>query len=278
MEEKPILPEALAIQAQPTPYDDVNAVLHTFASIAQNTLADQFVGMYAYGSLALGGFDPDTSDIDFIVITRGTLSDHHITALREIHKRFDASQSPWAAKLEAAYIPLKVLQHHTPTTTRYPQVEKGTALFEGPLEEGWLFQCYTLREHGIRVAGPNPHTLSEPITPRTMRRAVPTIPKMWQEQARSDPSWLDWLRVRHNQAFVVLTLCRLLFTLTTATVASKPTAAHWAQSNLDSQWTNLIEQALNNQHNPEQVPESDIESTLSLLQYTIEQCQAYKVL
>lgn len=258
-----------AIITTPTPYADVNDVLHDFAIRIQTILGNHFRGMYLYGSLALGDFDPHSSDIDFIVVTDDELTDDLIAALQQMHARFDESPSAWAGKVEAAYIPQEALHHLTPTDARYPQVEKGTPLFKAPLEIGWIFQCYTLREHGVRVAGLDPHQLLAPIGPSDLRRAVPTIPNMWLEQARNDPSWLDWLRQRENQAFVVLTLCRLLYTLNEADVASKPAAARWAQKTLGTRWSGLIERSLAGQHNQSQTPESDVENTVALLQYAV---------
>ena len=52
----------------PTPYPDVNAVLHALLSDAQTILGNHLVGLYLYGSLASGDFDPGRSDIDFVVV------------------------------------------------------------------------------------------------------------------------------------------------------------------------------------------------------------------
>jgi hypothetical protein len=50
------------------------------------------------------------------------------------------------------------------------------------------------------------------------------IVEEWQARARNDPDWVAWLRAPSNHAFVTLTLCRLLYTLHTGSVASKPAA------------------------------------------------------
>jgi hypothetical protein len=261
------------IVTSPTPFADVNAVLYDFAVRIRAILGSHLRGMYLYGSLALGDFDPHSSDIDFIVMTDTDLANDLIAALQEMHERFEESSSPWAGKVEAAYIPQEALKRLTPGPERYPQVEKGTSLFKAPLEIGWVFQCYTLREHGVRIVGPDPHQLLNPIDPSNLRRAVPAIPTMWLEQVRNDPSWLDWVRQRENQAFVVLTLCRLLHVLDKATVVSKPAAARWAQKALDIRWTDLIERSLAGQHEQAETPESDVQDTLALLQYTVQGSQ-----
>ena len=71
----------------------------------QAILGSQFVGMYLYGSLAIGDFDPQGSDIDFLVVTEGDLAETQFTSLQEMHKQFDGSGSPWAGRVETAYIP-----------------------------------------------------------------------------------------------------------------------------------------------------------------------------
>ncbi len=47
----------------PTPYADVNAVLNELLTAVNSVLSEHFVGLYLYGSLASGDFNPETSDI-----------------------------------------------------------------------------------------------------------------------------------------------------------------------------------------------------------------------
>jgi len=67
----------------PTPYQDVNGFLTLMWSAAQTTLHRQLGGLYLGGSLALGDFNPQRSDIDFIVITADVLSPEMIAALAQ---------------------------------------------------------------------------------------------------------------------------------------------------------------------------------------------------
>ena len=108
-----------------------------------------------------------------------------------------------------------------------------------------------------------------------MRRAVAVIPAKWLEQAHSDPSWLDWVHHKRAQAFVILTLCRLLYTLDCASVASKPFAARWAQKVLDRRWANLIERARVWQHEDGNTLESDVDETVAFIQYTFDRYQQW---
>src|SRR5690242_3275903 len=109
---------------QPTPYADVNAVLAHFLRQIRAVLGGQFRGMYLDGSLALGDFNPQTSDIDFIVTTATTLSDNHFLSLRDLHARFNASDSPWATEVEAVYLPENAFRRTDPQNVPRLRIER----------------------------------------------------------------------------------------------------------------------------------------------------------
>lgn len=152
---------------RPTPYPDINEVVAYFHARIGEILNDQMVGMYIVGSLALGDFDPHHSDIDLIVVTETLIESDVLDRIRALHSEFAASDSAWAKRVEAVYPTAKALIGSPSRDESYPQIERDTALFAAPLEDGWVFQCYTLREHGLVVAGPEPHTLVGRLTETT---------------------------------------------------------------------------------------------------------------
>ena len=84
----------------PTPFTDVNFVLDHFRSQLQALLDSELMGIYLVGSLALGDFNPRSSDIDFVVVTSTEIDPDRFTALQHVHAQFAASNSPWAEKIE----------------------------------------------------------------------------------------------------------------------------------------------------------------------------------
>ena len=264
---------------QPTPYNDVNEFLAMLLVQVQATLGAHFVGMYISGSLVLGYFDPKTSDLDLVVVTDKALSGERIAVLQAMHVEVAAGDSPWAKQIEVVYITSTALRNpllHAPDSTHYPQFEQEGGFFVNRLEDGWLSQCWIVREHGVTLAGPDPHTLIDPVDPNPMRRAVAQIARMWQGDATNDPTWLEWLGVRENQAFVTLTLCRLLYTLETGAVASKPAAARWAQGALSPRWKGLIARALAEKRSLAIIPDEDVTATVALVEYTVERFQQWE--
>src|SRR5512136_2638531 len=98
----------------PTPYPDVNVVLHELHASVEAILGDRLVGMYLYGSLASGDFNPKSSDVDFLVVTASELADQKISELEAMHKQIWATPLKWAAKLEGAYVSRELVRHHDP--------------------------------------------------------------------------------------------------------------------------------------------------------------------
>ncbi len=258
----------------PTPYADVNAVLNEFRVNISALLGDQLVGIYVIGSLALGAFDPLRSDVDFVAVTDTAIGDSLFLELERMHASFAAGRSPWAKKVEAVYVPQTALRRNASGAEQYPQIERDTTLFKAPLESGWVFQRYTLREHGLVLCGPGPRTLIDPIDPEDMRAAVAVMSGLWLEQARHDPDWLDWARERDNHVFVILTLCRMLYSLAKGAVAAKPVAAQWAQTALAEPWATLIATSLTKRDENSEIPQSEMGATVALVQYTFEQSQS----
>ena len=104
-----------------------------------------------------------------------------------------------------------------------------------------------MRERGVTLAGPSPHTLIDPIAPQVLQRTVADTVDAWAIPKLHQP---ELLRTRGSQAYVVLTLCRMLYTLATGQIVTKRVAATWALATLEARWRLLIERAWVGRHNP----------------------------
>ena len=251
--------------AHPTPYLEINAVLQALLSGVQGVLGDCFVGLYLYGSLAGGDFCSQRSDIDFVVATAGELPNEVVAALEAMHARIANSGLKWAAKLEGAYVPLDTLRRHDPSGPPCPCINEGR-FYLAALGSDWVIQRYTLREQGVVVAGPDPHSLIDPVQPDDLRRAVRGFLREWWAPMLQDPD--PRLQGGEYQAYAVLTMCRALYTLQYGAVVSKTAAVRWAQEALDGRWVTMIEQALAWRHDGGAV--IDRGETLDFIRYVLE--------
>jgi nucleotidyltransferase-like protein len=159
--------------AYPTPYPDVNAIVDILQSNVQSIIGDHFIGMYLDGSLTSGDFDQD-SDIDFVVVTDDEISSDIFLALQALHEHIAEMDSPWAIQLEGSYISLRTLRRYDPAHTMYPNIERGSGerLKMVQHDEAWAVHRYILRERGIVLAGPDPQTLIDPVSPDDLRQAM----------------------------------------------------------------------------------------------------------
>lgn len=124
------------------------------------------------------------------------------------------------------------------------------------------------------IAGPEPRALLDPVNPDEMRRDGAIIVQTWLDQAEHDPTWLDWARPRPYFAFVVATLCRLLYTLETGGVASKLAAIHWAQEALDGEWADFVPRAWEARHEDGETPEDDLDTLVAFIRFTATRYEA----
>lgn len=251
----------------PTKHEQVNAILRLLFTNVQAILGEQLVGFYLYGSLSLGDFDPQSSDVDFLVVTADELSQETLLALRDMHESIAESSLPFAQRLEGSYIPRAALRKYDPANARHPTIGVDWSFHVDQHKSNWVIERYIVREHGVIVYGPSPKTVIEFVAPDELRRAVyEQLTNFWQAQLDGP----GWLRSREYQAFAVLTMCRALYTLYNGDVPTKPQAAAWAQEHLDPNWKPTIERALvwRTQHE-----QDDMSETLDFLRYALAQAR-----
>ncbi len=248
----------------PTPYPKVNALLGEVLAEVRSILGERFVGMYLFGSLATGGYDPQRSDIDLLVVTDGDVPDKELADLQALHARMAADGRPLAAQLEGSYIPRQSLRRYDPAHARHPHLSMGGGLRVEQHDSDWVIQRHVLRQHGLALAGPPAHTLIDPVLPNELRQAVVDLLRQWWAPMLDDP-WR--LEPRGYRVYAILTMCRCLYTLQHGTVVTKAVAARWAQGSLDGRWTALIERAF---LWPRGEQAEDLGQTLDLIRYTLE--------
>lgn len=253
----------------PTPYPEINTLLSELLSGAREVLGQQFVGLYVHGSVASHDFNPQRSDIDFVVVTTDALPLDVLPALEAMHARLTASGLQWADVLEGSYIPQAALRRYDPAHSDYPALRVDGSFEVDGHGSDWIIQRHILREKGLALAGPPIKTLIDPVAPDALRWASRGILREWWQ-----PQLAESFRIRSDeyQAYAILTMCRILYTLEHGDVASKPAAAQWAKSVLDSHWSPLIDRALAWGHGMEL---DAFDDTLTLIRYTIERSAAF---
>jgi hypothetical protein len=104
----------------------------------------------------------------------------------------------------------------------------------------WIIQRHLLRERGVVITGPDLKTLIDPVLPSEIRQAIVDVLPLWVHPILEEPRQI---KSCGYQSFIVLSLCRMRYTLQYGTIVSKRVAAQWGQDTLGKQWTSLIEDA-----------------------------------
>lgn len=246
-----------------TPYQDVNKVLSLLLENAKRILKDEFVGMYLYGSLSSGDFNPESSDIDFLVVTKNYLPEPIISQLENMHQQTWAISLKRAGELEGAYIPKGLIRKHSLNGLPCPCVNEGRFCVDTPGSD-WIIQRHVVREYGVVIEGPNPKTLIDIVSAEDIRNSISGVLHEWWYPMLENPAWLR----DHDdgyRSFAVITMCRVLHGLEHGMVASKPKAAQWMRAKADSKWHSLIDKAVAvSNHEEAQI---ELDETLGFIRY-----------
>lgn len=220
---------------------DVDGMLSALLAGIRQVLGEGLVGVYLRGSLAMGDFTPETSDLDVLAVTERPVSDAEFAALAALHTQLAALPNPYANRLEMAYIDRAALRRFEPGR-QHPTLEQGEALTWSEHGSNWILERWVVREHGVVFCGPDPQTLIDPIPAEDLQAAVRARLRDWNDWA-SQPDDPDWLLPRGHKAYVVETMCRALYTLACGELPSKQRAVAWAIETLPQPWRSTVERS-----------------------------------
>ena len=158
----------------PTPYPDVNQVLLILLENVRIILGDYFTGMYLYGSLATGDFEPGRSDIDFLVVTGRELPENIVSELKTMHQRIFEWGMKWAKHLEGSYIPLNVVRRYSAIGPAWPMTNQQKFLVAHE-NASWVINNDILYHSGVVITGPPLKSIIDPVNPEELKTAVLTL-------------------------------------------------------------------------------------------------------
>lgn len=252
-----------------THHPEVNELLDALTDGLRGVLGNQLVGAYLFGSSTTDEFDRE-SDVDVVVVTADEIPDETFAALQAMHARIAAIDSWCATQMEVSYIPKRAIRRYDPPDIVHPRLDRGTdeSLYMMSHDADWVVQRYLIRERGLALLGPAPSTLIEPVSSDDMRRAMRELLREWLAPILENP---PHVRTRGYQSFIVLSTCRILYTIEKGDVLSKRAALLWGEKALDSRWTPLIRGAWIGRQNHEAPPlAEDLSETWAFIRYAIE--------
>ena len=212
--------------------DNPRETLAELTSLLMSELGDRLIGLYLFGSLASGTFHEGWSDLDlFAVLIREVEEGDRFDALASLHTAFVSAHPAWAERIEVGYVSPAVLRSFTDVPSgSIAAISPGEPFHLREVGTGWLLNLYSVCTRGEILAGPPPLEVGPVVSASTFRRAVANQLCQWKEIVRT-PSVAY---VPAQQGYIVVTLCRALYTLATGKQTSKEAAVAWAAESIRS--------------------------------------------
>lgn len=233
---------------KPTQFDDLNGLLADFTAAHQRVLGDNLIGLYLQGSAAVGDMD-EHSDVDFIAVLERDLNKTELEQMRALTLDFfnKKEEVRWAEHFEGSYFPLKLLQAFDRPEERVWYNDNGSKILERNSHCNTLVVRWCLYEHAIPLSGPDFKTLIDPVTVDLMQDEIHAVMVNWEGWIHDD---LEMYSNRFYQTFISISYARMLQTLSTGRVHSKPAGVAWAQANLPQEWGDHVAHAQSLRNDP----------------------------
>lgn len=223
-----------------TSYNHVNDVLYDYVKQVNKILGNNIIGVYLFGSLSYNDFNPDRSDIDLLVVVNKPLSPEEGEKIKELHLGLEKNYPSWKERIEGSYTPINLFSNVLPPKEPRPYFGGGEFYFEAPYGNEWLINDYLLYHKSIALQGPEFHALVNSIDIEEVRKAsTRDLYQEWEPKLKER----EWLDNSHYQSYLVLNLCRILYTVIQGDVASKTVSSTWVKNEYAPQFKNLIDEA-----------------------------------
>jgi predicted nucleotidyltransferase len=260
------------MQIAPTPYADINELLSLLLSQLRMILGEKLVGLYLFGSLAGGYFEYKSSDIDLIAALATDLNEEEFERLKVMHRDIAKQERNWEDRIETGYITVENLKKsQSPNTMAV--ISPGKPFLMQEASADWIINRSVLYEMGIALYGPSAKAIATPIAREELMRAIQEIVREWRELIMHT----DLIRRREEQAYAILTMCRILYRVRhDGKGASKKESAQWAEEEMP-EWSSLIQNALvwrENWRDKQVDHDGTLEKTLRFIHLVLGQCES----
>ena len=244
---------------------DTEELLKRFTNESKRIIGDDLAGIYLHGSLAMGCFNPDRSDIDLIVVTYGPLS-------FEVKREFLEMTVELNSLGPAKGIEMSVVRKEVCDPFLYPTP------YELHFSAGHLESWERDPEEYINRMNGTDRDLAAHFTMINRRgRCLYGLPikEVFAEIPAADYMDSIWFDVENAAEeitqytmYLTLNLARVLAYKEEGLALSKKEGGEWALENIPSEYRPLIEDALKD-YSADMQPVYDKELALRYAEYTI---------
>lgn len=223
----------------------IQPFIHAYLQ-ALEPLYARFYGIYIYGSLALGAFEEQESDIDIVALMQGEWAEQELKQLQELHKPL-LRKYPLSKRLDVQYIPAGSLR-------KDDRASSGLILRDGKFLSAKhadlnAVTCWITRHQGICLLGPECASLPLEVTWQEVLEAMRfNLDRYWASKAKRP---LRYFLLNYWVMTAVATLCRILSAIEEGEIVSKSAALTRWRDQLPGKFQQLVDEARRiRQHSP----------------------------
>jgi len=224
--------------------ESIRPCLNDYIKLMEDKLSSHIlVGTYLYGSISLGGFDKEKSDIDFVTVLKRGLTQEESNNLKAIHKELNLNSL--GKRMDGIYIPMNEVGKTNEALSPYLYCTNGK------IKRGyWDINAVTwwmIKQYGIKIYGKEISELNfQSNWIKVVENMEYNINVYWINKAKNRLVFMfdDMIE------FCVLTISRILSTLEFEKILTKMDGASKAKEILPERWHLLLEEALRMRINP----------------------------
>jgi len=225
--------------------DNLQVALNEFSRKLQNLFSDELIGIYLTGSIALGSYHYQKSDIDFTVLLKSPLLDDYFKPLNDLHKELLVAFPH--QKFEGHYISNDVLGKQP------NEIEPVFTIHDSLLSKSHhdinTVTWFTLKKYGITVWGYPANKLSLNVSIKELASyVINNVNSYWTYWLLNTKKTFSIKRLfalhRTTIEWGVMGICRMFYTLSEQDLASKDNAAKYALEHVPDQFKRILKDAL----------------------------------
>ncbi|MGQ3376442.1 nucleotidyltransferase domain-containing protein [Priestia endophytica] len=218
--------------------ETIKPLLHDYIKdMEQRFPNDILVGTYLYGSISLGEFDEEKSDIDFVTVLKRELNQQEAHTLKSIHK--ELSLHSLGRRMDGIYIPIDGLGKSNEKLPPYfycsnGKIKKG--YWDVNAITWWMIEQYGIKVYGNEVSDLNIQSKWSSV----IENMEYNINSYWINKAKNAFIFMFDDMVE----FCILTISRILSTLEGKKILTKIEGVNKAQDILPQRWNLLLKEGL----------------------------------
>jgi streptomycin 3"-adenylyltransferase len=219
--------------------DEIDALLKSIIQDLKQILAAELIGVYLHGSLAMGRFNPKSSDVDLLILVDGKIS---TAAKRKIAKSLImASEKAPPKGIELSIVTLEAVQEfkyptpfefHFSTFWKDRYVADAVDLEEQRFDPDLAAHFMMTLSRGICLFG------------RPIKDAFREIPTEYFLRSILADAHEILENIIDDPVYGVLNLCRVMAYVRAKQLTSKVEGGEWGLKHVEQQYTALIRKAL----------------------------------